>query len=85
MDTSAQIEEDLVRHYHSELLNAGVDNYNFERFRKDYDRGMMAMLRVHGSAIIDVDVGEDRGDELMNIWMDRTMARLRTVDPSTLL
>ena len=85
VDTSAEIEEDLIRHYHSELVNAGVNNYDFERFRKDYDRGMMAMLRVHGSATIDVDVGEERGGELMNIWMDRTLARLRSVDLTTLL
>ena len=32
----------------------------------------------------DIEVGEDRGDALMNIWLDRTIARLKDVNPDDL-
>lgn len=78
------IENELVEHYHSELTKAGVTGYDLERFKKDYKRGMLLMLRVHGSATDDIEVGEDRGDALMNIWLDRTIARLKDVNPDDL-
>jgi hypothetical protein len=78
VNTPAKAEEELLRHYHDELQKGGVTDYPFERFQCDYWRGLMAMLQVHGTADT-VQVGEGRGVELMDLWLDRTLARLRNV------
>lgn len=77
-------EETLLRHYHSELVASGVKDYDYDQFRVDYARGMLLMLVVHGSATNDIDVGEERGDELMKIWLDRTVARMKRIQPEML-
>jgi hypothetical protein len=78
-DASAMTEEALLRHYHAELVKGGVDDYPVDRLLRDYGAGLLAMLQLHGTADT-VDVGEGRGGELMDRWLDRTLARLRNVD-----
>ncbi|MFT7220580.1 MAG: hypothetical protein ACI8Z1_002199 [Candidatus Azotimanducaceae bacterium] len=74
-------EKTLLAHYHSELVAAGITDYDYQQFQKDYARGMLLMLGVHGAATSDIDVGEERGDELMKIWLDRTIVRLKKIQP----
>jgi len=74
-------EEALLAHYHSELVAAGITDYDYQQFQKDYAKGMLLMLGVHGAATSDIDVGEERGDELMKIWLDRTIVRLKKIQP----
>ena len=82
---SDEEEQSLLRHYYDEFVKGGVSDYGYDRFLLDYARGMMLMLLVHGAATDDVDVGEDPGDQLMHIWLDRTVARLKKIDPEQLV
>jgi len=83
-DISPSTEEALLRHYWDELEHNGVANYPFDRFLRDYWRGLMAVFQIHGTADT-VDVGDGRGGELMELWLDRALARLRNARLDELL
>lgn len=81
---SAETEHQLVRDYHAALQGAGVSDYSFERCLRDYQRGLLAVL--HRVASTDtIELGGDRGEELIGQWLRRTLARLEGVDFDSLL
>jgi hypothetical protein len=84
VSTTEKDHDALLRHYHDELQKGGVSDYSYDQFQRDYWRGLMSMLQLHGTAGA-VDVGEERGGELMELWLDRTLALLRYVQVDELL
>ncbi len=70
----------LLESYHQALCDAGVEGYSFETFRRDYQRAVLVVLQTLTS-IDQVELGEDRGKELMHSWMRRLLARLQGIDP----
>lgn len=82
-EVSRDTELELLRGYHARLVDAGVD-YPFERLARDYDRALLAVLGLVSSTD-DMEMGDDRGVDLMDLWVERTHARVRHVDLSTVL
>jgi hypothetical protein len=81
--TSPAEELDLVRAYHATLVAAGVTDYAFDTCLRDYRR--CALLTLHRLVTIDwVDLGEARGVELIDVWVERLISRLRGMDPESL-
>jgi hypothetical protein len=81
---SADEEMALLHTYHEALCAAGVGGYPFDRFVRDYQRGLLAVYQVLGTTD-QMELGEDRGSDLMDMWIDRTLARLQNVDLERLL
>ena len=75
-ETSAEEEMHLLRRYHDAL---GVDDYAFDRFHLDYQRGLLASLAALAPTA-DVEIDEGRGQEMMQRWRVRLQARLENVE-----
>ncbi len=80
-EVSAEAEQRLLRIYHDAL---GVDDYAFDRFQRDYQRGLLASLAALAPTS-DVAIDEGRGQELMHRWRLRLKARLDHVDLNALV
>jgi aminoglycoside phosphotransferase (APT) family kinase protein len=83
-DASPETVASLLRGYHAALLEGGVHDYPFDRFMRDYHRGLCVALTVVATSDA-MQMGDDRGIELMDEWARRTFARIREVDLSQLL
>jgi hypothetical protein len=77
----------LLRHYHERLEERGVRDYPFEDFLRDYRRGLLSVLQILASTdTVDLSAGsENRGDDLMHAWTDRTFALLARAPLDALL
>ena len=72
--TEAQI-DGLLDQYHAALVAAGVDDYPLERFRRDYEDGLLAVLgSLTGVELL--DMGDARGRDLVDRMVSRLDARL---------
>jgi len=83
-DTSPEDVVELVRGYHTALTAEGIEDYAFEDFLRDYRRGLLIVLHRISSTNT-MELGDDRGVELIALWLGRTLARLRDVDYDALL
>lgn len=83
-ETGAGDELDLLRSYHAALVGAGISGYDFADCLRDYRRCLL--LGLHRMVTIDwVDLGEERGADLIRRWVDRVLARIRGLDREALL
>ncbi len=80
-DTPAADVDDLLHAYHRALERS---DYTFEQLQRDYRRALFLNLATL-TTIDQVDVGADRGADLMDRWIARLIKRLDGVDPATLL
>jgi len=79
-DTPESTVDDLLAHYHRELVANGVTDYPMEQFLADYDDGLLIVThRLSGLAGGVVDMGDGRGIELIKLWFQRLDARLQRV------
>jgi hypothetical protein len=83
-DAAADVERALLERYHAALLAGGVGGYGFERFLRDYQRSLPAVFQILATTE-SMDLGHERGAELMSLWVERALARLRGVDLDRLL
>jgi hypothetical protein len=76
---SGEEERELVRGYHEALVAGGVKGYDLATCLRDYERSMLLML--HRLVAIDtMDLGNERGVDLIDLWVDRIVRRVRDVD-----
>lgn len=75
-ETSADDELRLLRRYHEAL---DVADYPFERFHRDYRRGLLLSL-TSLAPTPDLAIDAGRGQEMMQRWRERLGARLANVD-----
>lgn len=68
----------LLGRYHRALVAAGVDDYSYERFVADYDDALLSVLGSV-SAVVLLDMGDDRGRDLVDAWVARLDARLARI------
>jgi hypothetical protein len=80
-DASIEDEQTLLRSYHDAL---GVADYSFEAFHRDYQRGLIASLAAVAPTS-EFSIDEGRGQEMMQRWRERLLARLQHVDLDRLL
>jgi hypothetical protein len=77
-DTTAADELEILRGYHAALVRRGVGDYPFESLLRDYRRSLFAVFQVVASTD-QIDLGESRGAEMMDQWIDRTLNLLERV------
>lgn len=76
--------EVLLRAYHDELVEGGVRDYPYDACRRDYERALL--LHLHRLVMVDqLEMGEARGKDLVEVWLSRLAARLQGVRPEELL
>jgi len=65
--------DDLLAHYHRELVGNGIADYPVDQFLADYDDGLLIVMhRLSGLAGEEIiDLGEGRGVELLQKWFQR--------------
>jgi len=78
-------ELDLLRRYHHRLLASGVTDYGFDRCVIDYQRSVLWMLSREITAFVSIEYADERGLEMVDIWIERLFARLRGLDPDALM
>jgi hypothetical protein len=77
-DATPDDEQQILRGYHEGLVRRGVVEYPFESLLRDYRRSLFAVFQVVASTD-QVDLGNGRGVELMDQWIDRTLNLLERV------
>jgi hypothetical protein len=77
-------EDALLRDYHAQLAAAGVRDYSFERFRRDYRRGAFGgvVMAVIASMIVEQT---ERGDGMFVAMATRHAAHALDLDSEALL
>jgi hypothetical protein len=78
--------DELIEYYRQGLKNNGIE-ISRERVRWEYNAGMMSMIHrltplFHQNQL---EFGDGRGPEVMQIWIDRTFEKLENVDFENLL
>lgn len=75
----------LIEHYQAELARCGVD-VPLAALRWDYEIGLLSVLQRTVPAMFqDMLLLEGRGNKLIETWINRTLHKLRDVDPDRLL
>jgi hypothetical protein len=69
------IEDDLLRHYHDELIRCGIDGYGMGQLREDYRHFTFAGINVAVGAAMLVKRTE-RGDRLFLTMLDRFVSHV---------
>jgi hypothetical protein len=85
-EVSDEAEAKLLRDHHAGLVSRGVRDYPFEQFQREYRLAMMLMVHrmvTTGGSLI--DLGEDRGRDLIDQWLLRALRRTRGYDLEKLL
>lgn len=75
-ETTEAEELRLLHRYHDALA---VADYPFDRFHRDYQRGLLATLPSLAPTT-DFNIDEGRGQAMMQRWRERLLARLSHVD-----
>ena len=73
------VEEDLLRTYHETLIEYGVKDYAYGEFRRDYERALLTVLQTIASTDT-MDLGENRGASLIDLWVERLFVRTRELE-----
>lgn len=77
-DESEERVDHLIHVYQATLNAHGVTDYPLDRLFADYDDALMILLhRMTG--LESIDFGDDRGAQLVDVWLRRLDARLRRV------
>jgi thiamine kinase-like enzyme len=84
-DVDRDTELELLRGYHQRLRASGVSDYGFDRCRLDYQRCVLWMLSREIIALVSIEHANERGLEMVDLWIDRLFARLRGLDPVALM
>jgi hypothetical protein len=67
---------DLLRCYHDALVAAGVEGYGFEACLADYERAILFITYRMIAGMNLLDLGNERGIELIRVWLERLEALL---------
>ncbi|MEM9467688.1 MAG: phosphotransferase [Actinomycetota bacterium] len=73
--TPESVVDDLLAHYHAGLVDAGVGDYDLARLRADYDEALLLLLH-RMSGLDSLELGDDRGQQLIETWLRRVDARM---------
>lgn len=76
--TPESVIDDLLAHYHADLIAAGVADYDLSQLRVDYDEALLLLLH-RMSGLNALEFGDDRGAELIDTWLRRMDARLARI------
>lgn len=72
--------DELLAAHHAELVTHGVEGYPFAQFVEDYEDGLLVIMhRLAGFAGELLDLGDGRGQDLLDAWYRRLDARLQRI------
>jgi len=80
----AQVERDLVSHYHRALLGYGVTDYDFDTCWRDYRLGVVQAPLLTGLGFA-FAASTERGDEMMLTMLRRGCRAIRELDTLDLI
>ena len=83
-DLSRDDELALLHAYHAALERGGVKGYGYEQFARDYERGLLTVLQTIATTAA-IEMGEERGVDLIDVWVERLLGRSSGIDLATLL
>ena len=81
IDAPAEKVSEVIEHYRQALIREGVE-VTKDQLRWMYELGMLSMLQRIAPILFQemLELGSDRGPELMQGWIDKTYKRLEDVD-----
>jgi uncharacterized protein YqgV (UPF0045/DUF77 family) len=77
---------ELINIYHEALKMAGVE-VSAARLRWQYEMGMLATLQriIPAAHTAQLDLGSDRGPQMMQAWLDKIFDKVKHVQFETIL
>ena len=84
VDLSREGERSLLHAYHDALEEGGVTNYDYSEFVRDYERGLLTVLQTIATTDV-IEMGQERGVDLIDVWVERLLARSSGIELATLL
>ena len=86
LETTEERVNELIEHYRQVLAEEGVE-ISFERLRWLYELGMLSMLQKIAPILFQeqLELGSERGPEVMQGWVDKTYKRLEPVQYAGIL
>ncbi len=84
VDLSREGERSLLHAYHDALEEGGVTNYGYTEFVRDYERGLLTVLQTIATTDV-IEMGQERGVDLIDVWVERLLARSSGIELATLL
>ena len=84
VDLSREGERSLLHTYHDALEEGGVTNYGYSEFARDYERGLLTVLQTIATTDV-IEMGQERGVDLIDVWVERLLARSSGIELATLL
>ena len=80
LEASEESVNELIEFYRQGLAREGVE-ISFERLRWLYELGMLSMLQKIAPILFQeqLELGSERGPEVMQGWVDKTYRRLESV------
>ena len=78
--------DELISYYHEELSSAGVE-ISAARLRWQYEMGLLATLHriIPAAHTGQLDLGSDRGPQMMLAWIDKTFDKVKDLQFETIL
>ena len=74
------IEDRLVRLYHSTLVSEGVAGYSVDQCQADYKSRLLSPFNVTVGSLANLDLSDERGQDIARTKIERTSAALRDHD-----
>lgn len=71
--------DDLLGSYHATLVGAGVEGYGLDRCRADYVEALLVLVHRMPALTGSIDLGDGRGQQLIDTWLERLDVRLQRV------
>ncbi len=80
VDLRRAIEDSLLWTYNASLFSQGVTGYGIDQCQSDYRTGILHAFRVTLGALANLDLSDERGQNLARLLLERTSAALRDHD-----
>jgi hypothetical protein len=75
-DTRRACEDDVLRDYHAALVAQGVEGYSHDQVREDYVKSLLVSLAIWVVNAASLDMANERGRALFEIFFDRLVAAI---------
>lgn len=80
-DAAPEVRDRILAAYHNALA---IEDYTQASLKRDYQRAIMVIL-ANMSGAADVELGNERGHNMMQAWLERLKACAAEIEPATLL
>jgi hypothetical protein len=85
VETRRNVEMDVLREYHRTLVEHGVQGYTYEQLVEDYRASLLVSLGIWVVNAATLDMANERGKALFDLFFDRLNAAIMDLDALALL